>query len=103
MKTPDHAAKVWFVDGVYHVELIDDGIGHTVQCSASDCLELIRNRTQSSKIGTAGSKTQHQIDTGAIVETWLQQFQPAKRKSKFTPEERRDAKDLLRRCGLIGG
>lgn len=108
MKTPDFAIKVWYADA-YYAELTDGGISHTLrfdQLQAGDLLELIRHRTSDSKLCSTGNKTQFQIDNSRpgsddLVAAFLAKgFQPAKKKAKYTPAERKTAIDLLRMVGL---
>lgn len=107
MKTPNHAAKVWFADNRYYIELDDFGQSHTIHCSGQQLLFLLQQRTQSSKLCTGGDLTQWQIDrkrpgSDDLVAQYLAAgFQPAqKRNRKYSKEERKSALELLQRAGL---
>lgn len=106
MKCPDFAAKVWYADGEYYAELAEGGTSHTLRLSGGDLLELIRHRTSDSKLTTAGNKTQYQIDKcllgsdDLVAEFLSKGLQPAKKKTKYTPEQRKAANALLKLVGL---
>lgn len=103
MKTPNHAAKIWHADGRFYAELG----GHTVHFRSYDeLIQLLRHRTAQSKLATRGDLTQWQIDNGRqgaddlFAEFREKGFQPARKRTKYSKEQRKAAVDLLKRAGL---
>jgi len=106
MKTPDFAAKVWFANGLYWADLGGQG-GHTVSfIRGESLLELLRHRTSESKLCESGDLTQWQIDNGRrgtddLIAKFLAKNKPAtKANRRFSPQERKDAAELLKKVGL---
>src|SRR5260370_13439927 len=106
MKTPDWAARIWFVGDRVYLELPFGKQNHTVSLPETDWFgvkHLLQSRGPFSKLGELGDPTQWQLDIEAGIKDFLAKGGKIKRKAKaaYLIEKRTKVPAVLRPLGMI--
>jgi len=101
---PRNCASIWTDGQIIFAELPFGDLHHTISVpntveGLAKILQLISHRTESSKIGEPGDPTQHQMEKLVYDRAKIRKV--GKAKSNFTDDQRDNAKEVLRKMGII--
>ncbi len=102
---PRNCASIWTDGQTIFAELPFGDLHHTISVpntveGLAKILQLISHRTETARIGELGDPTQHQIDKPLVYDR-AKIRKVGKAKSNFTDDQRDNAKEVLRKMGII--
>lgn len=105
---PDNAAFIWADNNILHVELPDPASGksHIIRLPLNvyglgQVVEVLKHRHNSSKIGTTGDPTQHQVEENIrLAKGYKGPIKKPLAKVALTPQLSASIKEIMRKVGI---